>query len=135
VDKKIDVLETKAIKTISFISEENRKVFSQVLTMARAGWQTTQAIVEASGGTISTMFASMISMAFASIAILTPLLSAKAAAGDWISAIIGFGEIGATLVAMGAAMGEKAEAEAAARDAMSILNNIGSFLGSMNFLF
>lgn len=139
--KDLDILDKRAKQVfenqkqlIETIEEKSKKSFNEVLTMARAGWMATQAIVKASGGTISTMFASTIQMAFSMVAILTPLLTAKAAAGDYLSAALGFAEIMATLMATGAAMGQQLEAEQAAREAMAIINSVGILLGSMSFL-
>lgn len=133
-EQKVKDLELKAQETFDRIERQSKMSFNRMMTMVRTSYMVITSIVEASGGTISTMFASTIQMAFSMVAILTPLLSARAAAGDYLSAAIGFAEIMASLMAVAAATGQKAEAEEAARDAMSILNSVGALIGSMSFL-
>lgn len=126
-------VEERAKKTVEFVSTMTKKTYRRIGIMARSAWMATQGILEASGVSISGMFAALLQSAISSIAVLTPLFAATATAGDYVRASVGFFEIMMTLSAMITAQAQKREAEAAMRDAMSIIGSAGSFLYTLTF--
>ncbi len=135
IEQRAKQIYAKQKEIIETIDKESKASFNEVLGIARAGWTATQLVAKASGLTISTQFAALIQMGISGIAVLQPLLTAKAmATQDWISFAIGVANLVQTGIAISAAAAGKEEMEKEMRESMLALNSIGTLLGSMSFL-
>ena len=94
-----------------------------------AGWLATQGMIRATGGTISTVFRTVIGTTLGAIATLTPIFAAEAYAGDYIRAALGMASIGLAIAAMVAMEEQEKEVSDALRGANMALHGIQSFLG------
>ena len=94
-----------------------------------AGWLATQGMVRAAGGTISTVFRTVIGTTLGAISTLAPIFAAEAAAGDYIRAAMGMASIGLAISAMAAAEAQEREVSDALRGANMALHGIQSLLG------
>lgn len=103
------------------------------MSIVHAGWLTTQGLVRAAGGTISTVFRTVIGTTLGAIAMLAPIFAAKATAGDFLSAALGMVSIGLAVGALQAAENDEKEFSDALRGANMALHGIQSIIGSMNF--
>jgi len=115
------------------VKDKSEITFNQVMSMVHAGWLTTQGLVRAAGGTISTVFRTVVGTVLGTISILKPIFAAKAVAGDYISAALGFASIFMALTALAAAQAEQKEFSDALRGANMALHGIQSIVGSWNF--
>ena len=98
-----------------------------------AGWLATQGMVRAAGGTISTVFRTVIGTTLGAIATLTPVFAAEAAAGDYIRAAMGMASIVLALSAMAAMEAEEKEISDQLRGANMALHGIQSLIGVFDF--
>ena len=97
-------------------------------------WLTTQGAVRAMGGSISTVFRTVIGTTLGAISLLTPLLTAAAVTpGMQIQAAMGFASIGLAVAALIAAEAEEREVSDALRGANMALHGIQSFIGIVNW--
>lgn len=136
VDKQVDRLEEKATKTINFVKDKSSETYSQVLGMLQTAWSTTEAVVSAAGGAISTEFAGMIQMGLSALMMLKPLLVTRAlATQDYVSLALGMASFVETMVALAAAKTQEKELERNLRVSMSLLNGVSAMINSMRFLY
>ena len=102
--------------------------------MVRAGWITTQGLVRAAGGTIQTVFRTVVGTALGTISILAPLFTAMTVTpGMQAQAVLGAISIGTSLMALAAAQDQEKEFSDALRGANMALHGIQSMIGSWNF--
>jgi hypothetical protein len=101
--------------------------------MVHAGWLTTQGLVRAAGGSIQTVFRTLVGTTLGTIAVLKPLFMAKATAGDFVGAAMGMISIGLALSALYAAQQEEKEVSDSLRGANMALHGIQSIIGMVNF--
>ena len=94
-----------------------------------AGWLATQGMVRAAGGTISTVFRTVIGTTLGAISMLAPIFSAQAVSGDYIRAAMGMASIAIAVSAMVAAEAQEREVSDALRGANMALHGIQSLLG------
>ena len=106
--------------------------FGQVMGAVHAGWLATQGLVRAAGGTIETVFRTVIGTTLGAISMLQPIFTAQAAAGDYVRAALGMASIGLAISAMIAATLEEREVSDALRGANMALHGIQSLLGNFS---
>jgi hypothetical protein len=116
------------------VKEASETSFTEVMSMVHAGWLATQGIVRAAGGSIQTVFRTLVGTTLGTISVLKPLFTAKAAAGDWISAAIGFASIGLSLAALSAAESQQKEISDQLRGANMALHGVQSLIGNIGGL-
>ena len=107
--------------------------FSKVLSIVHAGWLTTQGMVRAAGGAISTVFRTVVGTTLGAIATLTPIFAAQATAGDFIRAAMGMASIGLAVSALVAMEQEEKEISDSLRGANMALHGIQSMIGVFGF--
>ena len=136
--RELEAIEIKAneIETIVEKAEDKAEIsFTNVLSMVHAGWLTTQGLVRAAGGTIQTVFRTVIGTALGTAAVLYPLFTAmEVTPGMQIQATLGLISMGISLAALVAAQQEEKEFSDALRGANMALHGVQSMLGSMYFL-
>lgn len=116
------------------LEDESEITFSKVLSMAHAGWLATQGIVRAAGGTIQTVFRTVVGTALGTIAVLAPLFTAmEVTPGMQVQATLGFMSLITSLAALDAATREEKEFSDALRGANMALHGIQSLLGVFDF--
>ena len=115
------------------VTSKSEDSFGQVLSMVHAGWLATQGMVRAAGGTISTVFRTVIGTTLGAIATLTPIFAAQASAGDYIRAAMGMVSIGLALSALVAMEQQEKEMSDALRGANMALHGIQSMIGVFGF--
>ena len=127
--------EGKAVtKTVEKIVTEAKYSFTQIIGGVHAVWLATQGAVRAAGGSIETVFRTLIGTSLSTVAILAPLLSAQAVTpGMQIQAALGFASLGLAISALVAAEAEEKEFSDALRGANMALHGIQSFIGVFNF--
>ena len=108
--------------------------FNQVMSMVHAGWLATQGMVRAAGGTIQTVFRTVIGTTLGAISTLAPIFAAEAAAGDYIRAAMGMANIGIALSAMRAMEAGEKELSDQLRGANMALHGVQAMIGQMGFL-
>ena len=95
-----------------------------------AVWLATQGVVRAAGGSISTVFRTVIGTTLGAISLLTPILTAQAVTpGMQIQAAIGFASIAVAVSALVAAELQQRELSDALRGANMALHGIQSLIG------
>jgi hypothetical protein len=97
--------------------------------MVHAGWLATQGVVRATGGTIQTVFRTVVGTTLGAIATLKPIFMAQAAAGDWIRAGLGLASIATSVAAMVAMEQKEKEVSDALRGANMALHGVSAMLG------
>jgi hypothetical protein len=85
------------------------------------------------GGSISTVFRTVIGTTLGAIATLTPIFAAEATAGDYVRAALGMASIATSLAALAAMQAEEKEMSDALRGANMAMHGIQSMLGSFSF--
>ena len=98
--------------------------------MVHAGWLATQGMVRAAGGTISTVFRTVIGTTLGAIATLKPIFMAEAAAGDYVRAAMGMASIGLSLAALASFEAGEKELSDQLRGANMALHGIQSMLSA-----
>jgi hypothetical protein len=99
-----------------------------------ASWLATQGIVRAAGGTIETVFRTVVGTTLGAISMLVPLLTAEAVTpGMQIQAAMGLASIAVAVSAMVAAELEQRELSDQLRGANMALHGIQSLLGVFSF--
>ena len=102
--------------------------------MVHAGWLTTQGLVRAAGGTIQTVFRTVVGTTLGTISVLAPLFTAmEVTPGMQIQAGIGFLSLAMSISALVAAQAQEKEFSDALRGANMALHGIQSIVGSWNF--
>ena len=102
--------------------------------MVHAGWLATQGMVRAAGGTISTVFRSIVGTTLGTISILTPLLTAESLTpGMYLQGAMGLVSIGLATAALIAAQQDQKEFSDSLRGANMALHGMQSMIGLMNF--
>jgi len=129
VENKADEVED----TVEQVKEAAEISMGQVLGMVSAGWLATQGMVRAAGGTISTVFRTVIGTTLGAIATLTPIFAAQASTGDWIRAAMGMASIGLALSALAAMQADEKQLSDQLRGANMALHGIQSMLGGFNW--
>jgi hypothetical protein len=107
--------------------------FGEIMGGVHAMWLTTQGVVRAAGGSISTVFRTLVGTTLGAISILTPIFQAEVAAHDYVSAAMGFASIALALSALIAAEAQEQEFSDALRGANMALHGIQAMIGSFNF--
>lgn len=115
------------------VEEASKISLTKVVAGVHAGWLATQGLVRAAGGSISTVFRTLIGTTLGAIAVLQPIFAAEAAAGDYIRAALGMASIGTALFALAAMMGEQKEISDQLRGANMALHGIQALIGSFNW--
>jgi hypothetical protein len=99
--------------------------------MIHAGWLATQGMVRATGGTIQTVFRTVIGTTIGAIATLQPIFAAEAAAGDYIRAALGMASIGLSLSALAAMQQGQKEMSDQLRGANMALHGMQAIIGTL----
>ena len=132
----LDKVEARA-NEVEDIVEKTEKAsgvsFSKVMGGVHAMWLTTQGVVRAAGGSISTVFRTLVGTTLGAISTLTPIFQAEVAANDYVSAAMGMASIGIALAALAAAQAEEKQFSDALRGANMALHGIQSIIGSCDF--
>ena len=116
------------------VKETARSSLTQVMGGVHAAWLATQGIVRATGGTIETVFRTVVGTTLGAISMLVPLLTAEAVTpGMQIQAAMGLASIGIAVSAMVAAELEQRELSDQLRGANMALHGIQSLIGVFNF--
>ena len=115
------------------VKKEAGVSFSKVMSGVHAMWLTTQGAVRAAGGSISTVFRTLVGTTLGAISVLTPIFQAEVAAHDYVSAAMGFASIGLAMAALYAAQAQEQEFSDMLRGANMALHGIQSMIGSFNF--
>lgn len=109
--------------------------------MLHAGWLATQGLVRAAGGSIQTVFRTVIGSTISAIAMLGPVLAAAKASGwatmnPWViaQASMGLVSIGLSVAALIAAQEQENEFSDALRGANMALHGIQAMIGTFHFL-
>jgi len=108
--------------------------------MVHAGWLATQGMVRAAGGSISTVFRTVVGTTLGAISVIQPVLAALLAEGlgsmnPWAvaQAILGLTSIGIATAALIAAESQQKEFSDALRGANMALHGVQSMMGLINF--
>ena len=107
--------------------------FNQVMSMVHAGWLATQGMVRAAGGTIQTVFRTVIGTTLGAIQMLTPIFAAEATAGDYVRAAMGMASIVMALSALAAMQAGEQDISNQIRGANMALLGMQSLLGAFNW--
>ena len=97
--------------------------------MAHAGWLATQGIVRAAGGTISTVFRTLIGTTLGAISTLTPIFQAQMTAGSYFTAAMGIASLVLAREALTQAEAGQQEYSDALRGANMAIHGVQSMLG------
>ena len=131
---KVEARANEVENTVAKVEEESEKSYTAVIGMVHAGWLATQGMVRAAGGTISTVFRTVIGTTLGAISLLTPILTAEAVTpGMQAQAAMGFASIALALSALVAAEAQEQEFSDALRGANMALHGIQSMIGMINF--
>lgn len=98
-----------------------------------AMWLTTQGVVRAAGGSIQTVFRTVVGTTLGAVATLKPIFVAEAAAGDYLRAALGMASIATSLAALAAMQNQERDISNALRGANMALHGIQSMIGSFHF--
>ena len=135
LEDKIEDAQDKLVKMTEAVENKARTSFMEVVGMAQSTWNVTMAVVRAAGGTIDVVFASLISSAVSSIAILVPLLTAESMTpAGIVQAGIGFTNIMLTQLAVLLAQSEKRIVGEQLSSIAMVLSSVNGLIGSMTFL-
>ena len=97
-----------------------------------AGWLATQGVVRAAGGTIQTVFRTVVGTALGAISVLAPIFRAMdVTPGMQIQAAIGFVSLFTSIGALIAASAEQREFSDALRGANMAMHGVQSLIGSL----
>ena len=118
------------------VQDEAKKSFSQVLGIVHAGWLATQGVVRAMGGSISTVFRTLVGTGLGAIQTLQPILKAALHGGlatmspyMIAQASLGLLSMGAAISALVAYEAEEKEFSDALRGANMALHGVSAMLG------
>jgi len=103
------------------------------MSAVHAGWLATQGVVRAAGGTIQTVFRTVVGTTIGAIATFKPLFAAQVALGDYVRAALGFASITMSLAALAAMQRKQGQLSNQIRGANMALHGIQSMLGVMSF--
>lgn len=115
------------------VKKESKVSFGQVLGFVHAGWLATQGMVRAAGGSIQTVFRTLVGTTLGAIAVLVPIFAAEATAGDYVRAALGMVSIGLALQALAAMQGQHQELSDQLRGANMMLHGVQAMIGSFNW--
>lgn len=108
--------------------------------MVHAGWLATQGLIRATGGTIQTVFRTVVGTTLGAISMIYPVLQAALAGGlasmnPWAvaQALMGLASIGLATTALIAAQAQEKEYSDALRGANMALHGIQSMIGVIGF--
>ena len=102
--------------------------------MLHAGWLATQGLVRAAGGSISTVFRTVIGTTLGAISMLYPLLTATSITpGMQVQGVMGLISISLAVQALMAAQAQEKEFSDALRGANMAMHGMQSMIGMMNF--
>lgn len=134
VERHREIVEANTEKTISFVSKASAEAVAEVTAMTRMSYNLMESMVTAAGGTIPPIMSGLISAAFSTISILTPLLTAaEVTPGMQATAALGFMELGMTVSALVAAQIEQQEVAQKLSGARAVISNISAMVGMMSF--
>ena len=134
--RELEAVEAKANEAedkVSSVESVAEISFNKVMSIVHAGWLATQGMVRAAGGTISTVFRTVVGTTLGAVATLTPIFAAQASAGDYVRAAMGMTSIGIALAALAAMEAEEKDVSDALRGANMALHGIQSMIGSFGF--
>ena len=128
--EKVEARADEAEEKVEAVKEVAEISFSKVMSMVHAGWLVTQGMVRAAGGTISTVFRTVVGTTLGMISMLIPILTAESVTpGMQAQAALGFASIAMATAALAAAEAEEREFSDALRGANMALHGIQSMLG------
>jgi len=141
--QELDEVETRANEVEELVEEveaQSETSFNQVLGMLHAGWLATQGLVRATGGTIQTVFRTVVGTTLGAISMIYPVLQAALAGGlasmnPWAvaQALLGLASIGLATTALIAAQAQQKEFSDSLRGANMALHGIQSMIGVFGF--
>ena len=107
---------------------------TKIMGGVHAGWLATQGMVRAAGGSIDTVFRTVVGTTLGAISMLVPVLTAQEAVpGMQIQATMGLISIGVAVAAMVAAELDQRELSDSLRGANMALHGIQSLIGMFSF--
>lgn len=113
---------------VAMTKQAANESFQKTLAGARLSWSLVKNISKAMGLTLDKNFELAVSMAFSTISILTPLLSAAAVTpGMQVQAALGFVELGAAIAAIVTA--QDVQAAGKIQGLGSVIGNINTMIG------
>lgn len=116
------------------VKQEAALTFSNVMGMVHAGWLATQGMVRAAGGSISTVFRTVVGSTLGAISVLIPLLTATSVTpGMYAQGVMGLASIALSVAALAAMEAQEKEFSDALRGANMALHGMQSMIGLMNF--
>ena len=119
---------------IGQVEKESQVSFSQIMGAVHAGWLATQGMVRAAGGSIATVFRTVIGTVLGTISVLAPLFTAmEVTPGMQIQATIGMISLITSFAALEMAKRDEMEFSDQLRGANMALHGIQSLIGSFNF--
>lgn len=117
------------------VGRDSQAIMNKVMAGVHAGWLATQGLVRAAGGSISTVFRTVIGSTLGAISLLTPILSAEMVTpGGQIQALMGFASIALAVGALVSAELEQREFSDALRGANMALHGVQSLIGVFSFI-
>jgi len=141
VNDKIEDTKDKLTQVLDDVDKKTQTSFNAVMGMMRAAYSGITAVVRIGGGTVSRVFATIISGALGATTVLYPVLQAALTTGlaslnpyQVAMAIAGMAELGISIAAIVAAQGNQTEINQKLSAGLSAVNSIQMFIGSMNFL-
>ena len=124
----------KVEETVEDVKNESKITFQQVMGMAHAGWLTVHGLVRAAGGSIQTVFRTIVGTTLGAISILYPLLQATTVTpGMQVQGVMGLISISLAIQALIAAQAKEKEFSDALRGANMAMHGMQSMIGMMNF--
>lgn len=134
VERHREIVEANTEKTISFVTKSSAEAIAEVTALTRMSYNMMESVVRAAGGTIPPIMSGLISAAFSTISILTPLLTAQAMTpAGYAQSALGFLELGMTVSALVSAQMEEQEVAQKLAGARSVVSNISAMVGMMSF--
>jgi len=135
--KDLDKVEKRANEVelvVDGVKKESKDTYKEVMGAIKTTWMATQAMVGAAGGSIDTVFRSIISAGISAASILIPIFTAQELVpGFQITATIGLAEIAASTGAIIAAALDQTDLATSFSVLSTSLTGFGGFLDSMDF--
>ena len=134
VNQEVEDTKENSIDVIEEVKESSAAAFNQVLSMARGSYLLALGTVKAFGGSVTYMFRSMVSTAFATIAALKAISLGKAmTTQDWFSFGMEMMQLGlATAATIAAEQGQMAVGRSLMGAKMSLMG-LSQLIGVMSF--
>ena len=104
------------------------------MSVVHAGWLATQGFIRAAGGTVQTVFRTVVGTTLGAIQTLAPIFTMEAAAGDYINAALGMASIATSVAALIAFQQQEKDVSDALRGANMALHGVQSMIGTIGGL-